>query len=379
MLGWTVLPGPAWFWTGLVLFMLSWPLPLQLVTGAVQFLHGLLRHLRVLGLPGNLWPTAGQALLSTVFLVDQSRLMLDAVVRTLIRLCITRRRLLEWETAASTERRLGTSFLTFCRSMWQAPALALSLVLAIMLIRPDALPAAMPLLAAWFISPAVAFWVGRPRRPAEPVLTREDRRQLHRLARKTWNFFETFVGDLDHWLPPDNYQEDPKGQLAHRTSPTNIGLYLLSSLAAHDFGYLSLPALLERLEKAFATLDQLERFHGHFYNWYDTRTLQPLQPGYVSTVDSGNFLGCLLALRHGLEEQAKGAVPGLAWRAGLIDVLELVTQAFRTLELPGEVAEPEVIRAIETLLQELDRRKKCSPTRSRSTNGSSACSAASSN
>src|SRR5205807_9357740 len=107
------------------------------------------------------------------------------------------------------------------------------------------------------------------------------------------------------WLPPDNYQEDPKGQVAHRTSPTNIGLYLVSSLAAHDFGYVSLPALVERLEKIFATLEQLERFHGHLYNWYDTRTLRLLQPGDISTVDSGNLLGCLLALRRGLQEQAK--------------------------------------------------------------------------
>src|SRR5262249_46573082 len=323
--GWTVLPGSAWFWTSFVLFTLSWPLPLQLATGAGQFLYTLCRHLRVPSLPGNLWPTAGQALLSAIFLADQSRLMLDAVVRTLVRLYVTRRPLLEWETAAATERRLGTSLLTFCRSMWRGPALALGLGSAIMLVRPDALSAALPLLAAWLASPLAAFWVSQPRRSTEPALTNEDRRQLHRLARKTWSFFEAFVGAEDHWLPPDNYQEDPKGQLAHRTSPTNIGLYLLSSLAAHDFGYVSLPALVERLEKAFATLEQLERFHGHFYNWYDTRSLRPLPPGYVSTVDSGNFLGCLLVLRNGLEELAKEPLPNSSWHAGLPDVVDLAT------------------------------------------------------
>jgi cyclic beta-1,2-glucan synthetase len=355
VLGWTVLPGPFWFWTGLVLFVIGWPLVLQWVTGGVRFLYDLFRHGRVHRFWGGLGPTAGQALLSTVFLADQSRLLLDAVVRTLIRLCLTRRRLLEWETAAATEQRLGTSLPASCRRMWLAPTLALLLALPVVLVRRDALPAAGPLLAAWLLSPAVAFWVSRPHRATEPVLTALDRRQLHRLARKTWNFFETFVGEEEHWLPPDNYQEDPKGEVAHRTSPTNIGLYLLSSLAAHDFGYLSLPELLERLDKTLATLEQLERFHGHFYNWYDTRSLQPLHPGYISTVDSGNLLACLVALQRGLKEQVKQPVPNPALRAGLADVLTLITQSFRGLELPDAVPQPEVVRNLDNLLQELER------------------------
>ncbi|HLJ92161.1 MAG TPA: glucoamylase family protein [Gemmataceae bacterium] len=354
VLGWLVLPGSSWFWTGAALVVLGWPLLLQLATGTLQFLHGLVRHLRIGGLPGNVGPTAGQVILGIVFLVDQSRLMLDAVVRTVIRLAITRRHLLEWETAAATERRLGTSLPALCRSMWLAPALTVLLGLAVVLLRTEALPAATPLLAAWFLSPAVAFWVSRPRRPAMPELTPEDCLQLHRLARKTWNFFETFVQEEDHWLPPDNYQEEPKSQVAHRTSPTNIGLYLLSNLAAHDFGYLSLPAMLERLEKTFATLESMERFQGHFYNWYDTRTLRPLQPGYISTVDSGNLLGCLIALQHGLEEQAKEPIPSSSWREGLTDVVQLAAQAFRSLELPGHGPESEAIRDLERLLQELE-------------------------
>src|SRR5207244_606904 len=122
VLGWTVLPGSFWFWTGLVLFVLGWPLVLQVMIAGIQFLYGLLRHLRVLGLPANLGSTAGQVLLSIVFLADQSRLMLDAILRTLIRLCFTRRHLLEWETAAATEQRLGTSLPALCRTMWRASA-----------------------------------------------------------------------------------------------------------------------------------------------------------------------------------------------------------------------------------------------------------------
>jgi cyclic beta-1,2-glucan synthetase len=355
VLGWSVLPGPFWFWTGLALVVIAWPLLLQVVTGGVHCLYELFRHRRVRGFWGGLGPTAGQVLLSAVFLADQSRLMLDAVVRTLIRLCITRRRLLEWETAAATERRLGNSLPACYRRMWLASLVALLFVLPVVLVRPNALPAAGPLLAAWLLSPVVAFWVSRPQPTAEPLLTARDRRQLHRLARKTWNFFETFAGEEDHWLPPDNYQEDPKGEVAHRTSPTNIGLYLLSSLAARDFGYLSLPELLERLDKTLSTLERLERFHGHFYNWYDTSRLEPLHPTYISTVDSGNLLGGLLALQRGLKEQVKQPIPNPAVRAGLADVVVLVSRAFRRLELPDADTQPQVVQNLDTLLQELER------------------------
>src|SRR5262249_49729517 len=161
------------------------------------------------------------------FLADQARLMVDAIARTLVRLTVTRRHLLEWETAASTERRLGTGFIAFFVSMWPTGLLTLAMVLAVVLFRPEALPGAALFLLPWLASPAVAFWVSRPRERVEAPLSALERRQLRRIACKTWSFFETFVGEEDHWLPPDNYQEDPRGQVAHRTSPTNQGLLLL--------------------------------------------------------------------------------------------------------------------------------------------------------
>src|SRR5206468_4810053 len=182
---------------------------------------------------------------------------------------------------------------------------ALLILGAVVVLRPSALWAAGPVLGAWFLSPVVAFWVSRPKQARETGLSEDDRRALRRLARKTWLFFETFVGDEDHWLPPDNFQEIPDGRIAHRTSPTNQGLLLLSTLAAHDLGYIGLETLADRLEGTFETLDQLEKHWGHFYNWYQTQTLQPLPPRYISTVDSGNFLGCLLTLAHGLREKAE--------------------------------------------------------------------------
>ena len=145
-------------------------------------------------------------------------------------------------------------------------------------------------------------------------------------SRKTWHFFTTFVGDDDHWLPPDNFQEVPDGRIAHRTSPTNTGLLLVSTMAAHDLGYISLGILLDRLEQTFDSFDRLEKHWGHFYNWYDTRTLQPLPPRYLSTVDSGNLLGCLLALKQGLLQKADEPVPGPAVIEGLTDTFMLAAE-----------------------------------------------------
>ena len=267
----------------------------------------------ILGLGHDFPPTAGQVLLWIAFLADQARRLVDAIVRTLNRLFVTHRRLLEWETAAATEHRLGTGLANFFRTMWPSPAWAVGIgLLVVALVRPAALPAALPVLLAWFVAPVVAFWISRPRRAGRVALDEVERAELRRIARKTWHFFETFVGEEDHWLPPDNYQEDSigsGGRVAHRTSPTNKGMLLLATLAAHDFGYLALKTLLDRLEKTFDTFDRMEKHAGHFYNWYNTQTLRTLPPNYVSTVDSGNLLGCLVTLKQGMIEKACREVP----------------------------------------------------------------------
>jgi cyclic beta-1,2-glucan synthetase len=349
-LGWILPDGPAWFWTALAVLITALPLVLLVPAAVSNLLHGGSLWLRLRAVRETLEATAEQVLLKFIFLAEQARLFLDAIVRTLVRLTITHRNLLEWETAASTEQRLGAGFVQFCLTMWPTPLLAIAIGLVVWLARPAALPVAGPVLFAWFISPAVAFWVSRPLRAAEVPLDAQERREVGRIARKTWSFFETFVSQADHWLPPDNYQEDPKGAVAHRTSPTNMGLYLVSSLAAHDFGYLSLSALLDRLEKTFETLDQLERFRGHFYNWYDTTTLRPLQPGYVSTVDSGNLLGSLLTLKQGLRHKIEEGIPGPSMISGLIDTLGLVAEEVRVMEPP---ALPEPLDAFRTLEQKI--------------------------
>ena len=165
--------------------------------------------------------------------------------------------------------------------------------------------------------------VGGPDAASPPT----DAHALRLIARRTWRFFETFVTAEDHMLPPDNFQEDPKPVVAHRTSPTNLGLYLLSVVAARDFGWLGTLDTVERLEATLATMNGLERFRGHFYNWYDTRDLRPLEPKYVSSVDSGNLAGHLIALGNACREMIGRPVVGPQWLAGIADALGLTREA----------------------------------------------------
>jgi cyclic beta-1,2-glucan synthetase len=360
-LGWTVLPGAPWFWTALVLAVLGLPLLLQLGDLAARVVWEPVRRGRLPRVPDSLGYTAGQVVLKLVFLADQALLMVDAVARTLFRLFVSRRRLLVWETAASTERRLGTRFIDSVRQQSPSTVLTVAAAVAVTVGWPGALPVAGQVLALWLAAPAVAHWVSRLRTEAGIDLNPGERQRLRRVARKTWLFFETFVGAEDHWLPPDNYQEDPKGEVAHRTSPTNIGLYLLSCVAAHDFGYLSLPDLLTRLERVFDTLEQLEQYHGHILNWYDTTNLKPLPPAYVSTVDSGNLLGCLVVLSQALREVESESLPHPAVRLGLADTLGLAREALRELERPEWTEPIPAYQALDRHLCEIEDTLKIEP------------------
>lgn len=348
-LGWTVLPGSAWLWTATALAVPALPL-IQLVTGAITTSVRSRSLGGILGLADRLPSAFVQALMFIAFQADQARVAIDATARTLVRLLITRRDLLEWETAASTERRLGSGVGSFLVNMGSASVLAALLAVLVGWVQPAALWPAGPVLAAWFFSPLVAYWVSRPRPMADLPLDEAERRELRRVARRTWHFFETFVGEEDHWLPPDNYQEEPDGRVAHRTSPTNQGLLLLSTLAAHDLGYIGLGALADRLEKTFDTFDRMETHWGHFYNWYDTKTLHPLSPAYLSTVDSGNLLGCLVGLKQGLREKGASAVLDAAIAEGLTDTLGLAVAAIR--EVKGSGAGGAAAQATQRALEE---------------------------
>src|SRR5262249_22642807 len=245
-----------------------------------------------------------QGALRLVFLADQAGRMIDAIGRTLARLYATRRRLLEWTPARQATRALDLTLSGFLRRMSSAVALGAGAALLLAVLRPSSLPQAFLLLAAWAVSPAVARWVSLPppAREAEP-LAEDDRRLLRSVARKTWRFFETFPGPEDNFLPPDNFQQDPEPVIAHRTSPTHIGLGLLSTGCAPDPGWIGVEEMLDRREAGLDTIGRAERYRGHLYNWYETTTLKPLEPRYVSTVDSGNLAGDLIAVKHACLER----------------------------------------------------------------------------
>ena len=197
-------------------------------------------------------------------------------MRTIGRMLITGRRLLEWNTSSDVDRALEqpdrTDLLASYRSMAVAPAVAAAAWIGLSLTNPAALAVAGPILLLWGASPAIAWWVSRPLARRSARLTVDQTHFLRNLARKTWAYFETYVGPDDHFLPPDNVQEHPAVTIAHRTSPTNMGLALLANLTAHDFGYLSTGQLIVRTTNALRSMESLERYRGHFYNWYDTQT-----------------------------------------------------------------------------------------------------------
>ena len=237
------------------------------------------------------------------FLADQTRLMSDAILRTLWRIFVSRRRLLEWVPAAQTLVGPRLDLAGFVVRMSGAICIAAAALLVALLFGHGAWPVAAPFVALWLVSPAVARYVSVPRGlESRANASAADVQALRRTARRTWRFFEVLVGAADNWLPPDNFQEDPAPAVAHRTSPTNIGLYLLSVVSARDFGWIGASQAIERLEATLATMIRMPRFRGHFFNWYDTRDLRVLEPKYVSSVDSGNLGGHLIAVANACRE-----------------------------------------------------------------------------
>ena len=337
--GWLVLPGPHWFWTASVLGVAT----SQLLPVIARLLVGPGRSQSIPVFLGNLRRDAttslAQVLLSLTFLAFHAFDSAHAIVLTLVRLVVTKRRMLEWETAAASAARaaglVGQGLRGYLADMAASPVIAGSVTLALMARAPGVLPAAAPFLVLWTVAPAVAYWLSVPVGARVRPLSDRDRSVLRRTARKTWRFFDTFVTEADSWLAPDNYQEGGDvPRLARRTSPTNIGMGLLSTLAAHDLGYISTADLVRRVDATLTTLESLERYRGHFLNWYDTTTLAPLHPRYVSTVDSGNLAGALLALAQGLTALVERPQTPAQRLGGLADAADLLAQASKRSDQP---------------------------------------------
>ncbi|MBP7341813.1 MAG: hypothetical protein KA957_05810 [Syntrophaceae bacterium] len=331
--GWTVL-SPPWFWTLLVAGILLLPSALAVLLemfrkpGEVLWKDHVNSVLHQAGRQGL------QILFTLTCLPYEAFYSLDAVLRTVWRMIVTHKRLLEWNPFTNHRHHAKNDFADTCRSMWIGPVLALAVTVYLACLRPSALWMAIPLLFCWLVSPAIVWWLGRPGVKEDIQIREEQAAFLRQVARRTWAFFESFVTVQDNWLPPDNYQEHPGSVIAHRTSPTNMGLALLANLSAFDFGFITQGELIRRTANTFCTMEKLERHRGHFYNWYDTLTLKTLPPHYISTVDSGNLCGHLLTLKWGLLDLPENPIWMDRNLTGLSDTCRILSDTLQSPDLP---------------------------------------------
>ncbi|MEO8064033.1 MAG: glucoamylase family protein [Pseudomonadota bacterium] len=335
LVGWTLPLNAAMHWCAFVLIALSLPTLMPIIAALLprRATVTLLSHLRALAV--DLGLAVAQTMLLIAMLAYQTWLMTDAIVRTMWRLAVSKRQMLEWIPAdllSGSRSDFGSFYLRMGKSVW----LTLGLAVLTAVFSAGKLPTiALPFLMLWLAAPVIAWRISRtPPHVAKSELSGDEQRELRLIGRRTWRFFEAFVGSDDNHLPPDNYQEDPKGVLAHRTSPTNVGLYLLSIVAARDFGWCGLRDALDRIEATLGTMARMQKCHGHLFNWYDTQDLRPLEPRYVSSVDSGNLAAHLITLAGAFREWQKDAAPRVESIAGLADALDLAREALREFEFP---------------------------------------------
>jgi cyclic beta-1,2-glucan synthetase len=329
---WTLPSSSPPVWTGFVLAAIALPSCLPAFAELIPRRWGISKRTHIRAVGRSFAVAAAQIGLGVAFLAHQAWLMGDAIGRTLVRLGLTRRPMLEWTTAAQAKVGLSLDIASGYRRMRGGLVLAGAAGALVALVRPESWAIAAPFVLLWGLSPLIGRWVSLPLRvDATRLLSPRDGSVLRSTARRTWRFFEVFVGPDDHFLPPDNFQEDPKPAVAHRTSPTNMGLYLLSTVAARDLGWRGTLETLDQLEATLATMSSLERFRGHFYNWYDTIGLQPLDPRYVSTVDSGNLAGHLLVLGNACRRAIDCPLLDRQAIAGIEDAVLLVEEAARVL------------------------------------------------
>ncbi|MDA0738473.1 MAG: cyclic beta 1-2 glucan synthetase [Nitrospirae bacterium] len=369
--GWVFGPGPSWVWILLVVGVVFLPI---LLGAVIEFIRkpderDWLVHLILKGKSTGHPIMLG--LLTLVLLPYDTLISLNAILRSGVRMLFTRRGLLLWHMRSYTRRNARRTLADFLQEMWIAPVVALVLAFVLWPAHSVEWIFWAPVLLLWLMSPVVGWWISLPLVSPVPDLTVEQRSFLRASARRTWRFFAEFVGPEDNWLPPDNFQEYPALGIASRTSPTNIGMSLLANLGAYDFGYLSTGEFLRRTGHTLATMEKLERYRGHLYNWYDTRTLKPLRPLYVSSVDSGNLAGSLLTLQAGLAELKDQPVLSSCPFRGLQDTLQVLAEHIPSVPAPDLAkkikflqdnlhsltlnGEPQTLAAADVVLDEIHR------------------------
>ncbi|MFZ6686264.1 GH36-type glycosyl hydrolase domain-containing protein [Undibacterium sp. SXout11W] len=322
------------FWSWTLIILLVFPSISSSIFNLFKKPTDILLYQHLVALFKNTKLQLTYAFLHLCFLPYEAWVNTDAILRTQWRVLYSHQHLLEWNPSHLDMLSGKNSFLYALKKMWIGPMLAGVLFIALTSDMNSSVSACAPFILCWLFSPLLAYWISLPKIREIQQLTATQNTFLHLLARKTWRFFDTYVGSQDHWLPPDNVQLDPVAVVAHRTSPTNIGLSLLANVVAFEFSYICAGQLLTRTNNTFQSMKVLDRYKGHFYNWYDTLTLTPLQPMYVSTVDSGNLSGHLLTLRPALIDLIEQPILHPRLYQGLYDTFEALTEALNGILSP---------------------------------------------
>ncbi|MCO5734526.1 glucoamylase family protein [Rhizobium sp. SSA_523] len=337
VLGWYFMdPLGALVWQILLIFSLFVAPTLSLITGIVPRSTDIVPRAHFYSVWSDIRSANAQVALRIVFIADSAFMMLDAIVRSVYRLFVSHKLMLEWRTAASIQSSAQGMPQDYYRSMWHAPVAAVLGLMLASLPDDNAFLVGLPFVLLWVLSPVVAWYVSQSAETEDRLFVPESVSvELRKISRRTWRYYEAFVTEDQHFLPPDNFQERPEPIVAKRTSPTNIGVYLLSTVSARHFGWISFQETLDRLESTIATVERMEKFRGHLYNWYHTDTLLTLGPRYVSTVDSGNLAGHLIAVSSACREWAEAPSAHLqANLDGIGDVAGVLSEALA--ELPDD-------------------------------------------
>ncbi|MBK5244544.1 MAG: glycosyl transferase family 36 [Eubacteriaceae bacterium] len=339
LLAWIVLPSVL-FWTITISGIIVFPIIITSLWDILRKPKDVLFRYHVKNSFQNLREVTVKTLFTLICLPYEAFVNLRAIMRTLWRMFISGKKLLEWNPSSHAEQVDQSGLRASYATMWIEPVLAIAVLTILAIYAPQKLIVAEPIVLLWFIAPVITWFTSKPIKKQVATLTQDQHIFLQKLARKTWGFFEHFVIAEDNWLPPDNFQEQPIEQIAHRTSPTNIGLALLANLTACNFGYITTSQFIERTRNTINTMEKMERHNGHFYNWYDTETLNPLQPKYISTVDSGNLAGHLLVLRQGLLTLPHKKIISIKLFEGLRDTFRVLADTMdeSNIKMPEQLA-----------------------------------------
>jgi cyclic beta-1,2-glucan synthetase len=335
--GWMGLPGGALYWTLVTLFLIFVPTLVQLLFGVGRAyftkLPGAMRDAI-----SGFWQSVFIALLNVVFLPHQTLLDLDAIIRSLVRSFITGQRLLEWETAAESES-TSERKTPVDRYLVATPFVALAIGMLLAARRMESFLVALPILLLWAFAPGITAWLNKPPRETHPKLSADETTFLRQIALRTWRFFNQYGGENHNYLIPDNVEEENLYEAA-RVSPTNFGLLLNTRQAAHTLGYLTLLDFAELTERSLTSYDKLEKFRGHIYNWYDTRTFKPMTPRMISSVDNGNLAASFYTLRMGCHAMLHSPLLDPALFRGLHDHVQLLRSLPNALPEIKDLAPP---------------------------------------